>query len=487
MPHDLLESELFGHERGAFTNAIADKRGLFEVAHTGTLLPRRHRRCDAESVQVKLLRVLEMQQVMRVGGSAPIAVDVRLITASKIDLEQLVSPGTCSVPICSTGSTSARVASRRCASGGRTCRCWPHISCAASPRRRRSPSPTTRNRRFVTTTGRGTSASCATSCSAWRSSPSTRFGPADLPPEIAGNGHVERLVRACGRCMVDGRMSYTDVVACLETNLLRQALADAGGNRSHAARALGLSLSTLRDKLRKFGLDEGQKARRLAVLRRLIGGFPRGSTFLPSISGPFRIASRHTACPCSECGGLRPRRRLVNREGGRAMENEHGNREFSAEGAVVEILERGGARFAKILIGQGTVLEVPRRVDGHHLGRSRDRRCVAPHRARPQPRRSCRPAATSAAAVGERAGHVVRHGPGTLPAPRLPACVAHGGALRDRHRRLPRLALVDGAARLRRLRPLPCRRHRRRRHASVALRRSGESASTATATCSRSG
>ena len=65
-------------------------------------------------------------------------------------------------------------------------------------------------------------------------------------------------MRACGRCMVDGRMSYTDVVACLETNLLRQALADAGGNRSHAACALGLSLSTLRDKLRKFGLDEGQ-------------------------------------------------------------------------------------------------------------------------------------------------------------------------------------------------------------------------------------
>jgi DNA-binding protein Fis len=52
-------------------------------------------------------------------------------------------------------------------------------------------------------------------------------------------------------------MSYNDVVACLETNLLRQALADAAGNRSHAARALGLSLSTLRDKLHKFGLGDG--------------------------------------------------------------------------------------------------------------------------------------------------------------------------------------------------------------------------------------
>jgi DNA-binding NtrC family response regulator len=81
------------------------------------------------------------------------------------------------------------------------------------------------------------------------------IGLADLPPSIGGDGHVERLVRACGRCIVDGRMSYTDVVACLETNLLRQALADAGGNRTQAARALGLSLSTLRDKLQKFGLE----------------------------------------------------------------------------------------------------------------------------------------------------------------------------------------------------------------------------------------
>ena len=79
---------------------------------------------------------------------------------------------------------------------------------------------------------------------------------ANLPPEIGGTAPVERLIKACGRCLVDGRMSYTDVVTCLETNLLRQALADAHGNRSHAARALGLSLSTLRDKLHKFGLDD---------------------------------------------------------------------------------------------------------------------------------------------------------------------------------------------------------------------------------------
>jgi DNA-binding protein Fis len=57
--------------------------------------------------------------------------------------------------------------------------------------------------------------------------------------------------------MVDEAMSYTDVVACLETNLLRHALAEASGNRTQAARQLGLSLSTLRDKLKKHGLDAG--------------------------------------------------------------------------------------------------------------------------------------------------------------------------------------------------------------------------------------
>lgn len=89
MPHDLLESELFGHERGAFTNAVSDKPGLFELAHTGTLFLD-----DIDDVpppaQVKLLRVLESHQVMRVGGSSMIPVDVRLITASKVDLKELV-------------------------------------------------------------------------------------------------------------------------------------------------------------------------------------------------------------------------------------------------------------------------------------------------------------------------------------------------------------------------------------------------------------
>ena len=80
---------------------------------------------------------------------------------------------------------------------------------------------------------------------------------ADLPQEIHNAQPVHQLMKACARCMVDQQMTFTGVVECLEQNLLRQALADAGGNRTLAARNLGLSLSTLRDKLKRHGLDEG--------------------------------------------------------------------------------------------------------------------------------------------------------------------------------------------------------------------------------------
>jgi DNA-binding NtrC family response regulator len=204
---------------------------------------------------VKLLRVLETQQVMRVGGNVPIAVDVRLITASKLDLEEMVARhlfradlfyriNVCPVEI-------------------------PPL------RERREDVPLLAQhflRRFapnkaLTLTPEAEQALCQYD---WPGNvrelrnvmqqlalfATGEIRRADLPGEIASDAHVERLVRACGRCMVEGQMSYSEVVACLETNLLRQALADAGGNKSHAARALGLSLSTLRDKLHKFGLDD---------------------------------------------------------------------------------------------------------------------------------------------------------------------------------------------------------------------------------------
>ncbi len=89
LPDSLLESELFGYEKGAFTGAMKLKKGRFEQASSGTLFLD-----DIDdmplSAQVKLLRVLQERQIERLGGNEPVKIDVRLITATKIDLATLV-------------------------------------------------------------------------------------------------------------------------------------------------------------------------------------------------------------------------------------------------------------------------------------------------------------------------------------------------------------------------------------------------------------
>ncbi len=89
---NLLESELFGHEKGAFTGATTRRRGRFELADGGTLFLDEISEIDP-SVQVKLLRVLEEQRFERVGGDQTLDVDIRLIAATNRDLRQLVEEG----------------------------------------------------------------------------------------------------------------------------------------------------------------------------------------------------------------------------------------------------------------------------------------------------------------------------------------------------------------------------------------------------------
>ncbi|HNY22527.1 MAG TPA: sigma-54 dependent transcriptional regulator [Treponemataceae bacterium] len=88
----LLESELFGHEKGSFTGAVARKRGRFELAQTGTIFLDEIGEID-QSVQIKLLRVLQEKKFERVGGEETIEVDVRVITATNRDLEKEIAAG----------------------------------------------------------------------------------------------------------------------------------------------------------------------------------------------------------------------------------------------------------------------------------------------------------------------------------------------------------------------------------------------------------
>jgi two-component system response regulator HydG len=88
----LVESELFGHERGAFTGAVATRKGVFEQAHTGTLLIDEIGDLDA-SLQPKLLRAIERSEIRRVGGDQLIKVDVRVLSATRRDLDHEVQAG----------------------------------------------------------------------------------------------------------------------------------------------------------------------------------------------------------------------------------------------------------------------------------------------------------------------------------------------------------------------------------------------------------
>ncbi len=92
LPEAVIESELFGHEKGAFTGAIATRKGRFELADTGTIF------LDeigdlSPSMQVKLLRVLQEREIERVGGSRTLKIDVRIVTATNRSLEDLLQTG----------------------------------------------------------------------------------------------------------------------------------------------------------------------------------------------------------------------------------------------------------------------------------------------------------------------------------------------------------------------------------------------------------
>src|SRR5438309_1358326 len=126
VPETLIESELFGHEKGAFTGAQARQIGLFEAVDQGTLFLDEIGDLSLP-LQAKLLRVLQEKEIRRIGGREDIKVDVRVVAATNRRLPAAIKQGTFREDP-TTGSTWFRSTCRRCGSGPRTFRSWSAIS-----------------------------------------------------------------------------------------------------------------------------------------------------------------------------------------------------------------------------------------------------------------------------------------------------------------------------------------------------------------------
>lgn len=252
LPVDLLESELFGYEKGSFTSASTEKKGLFEIADTGSIFLD-----DIDDVplqiQTKLLRVLESRELMRIGGTTPIPINVRLITASKIDLKELVNRGIFRSDLFYRINV---------------------VPVNIPPlRERRDDIPALVDyflRHFQPEKKLSVSSEALKSLVSYSWPGNVRelknliqrialfsenvIKLSDLPPEIQNDKPIEFLLKACNKCFIDGEMKFDQIINCLEHNLVKEALDKSRGNQSVAAKSLGLSLSTFRDKLKKYNL-----------------------------------------------------------------------------------------------------------------------------------------------------------------------------------------------------------------------------------------
>ena len=253
IPSDILESELFGHERGAFTGAVTRKTGKFELAHRGSLFLDEISELYPE-LQVKLLRVLEERQIMRVGGSELIPVDFRLIAATNRDLEKEVAVGRFREDLYyRLKVVTLRIPPLRerpgdipqLAESFLTLFCQEHgkppmrLSPATLELLSRHPWPgNVRQLRNVIE-------------SAVVFSRGEEIAPADLPVEVRESAAV-----STSGSPVQAVVGEPRTMADIERQAILETLARTGGHRAKAADILGIGLRTLQRKLKEYK-DEG--------------------------------------------------------------------------------------------------------------------------------------------------------------------------------------------------------------------------------------
>ncbi|NOY36418.1 MAG: sigma-54-dependent Fis family transcriptional regulator [Chlorobi bacterium] len=252
IPHELLSSELFGYEKGAFTGAGESKKGLLEVAHTGTIFLD-----DIDDVpldmQVKLLRFLENMEFMRVGGIKHIHVDVRVISASKVPLKILVRQKSFREDLYYRLNVVPVIIPPLRERIDDIPLLIEHFLKHYAPEKSLRILPDALNA-LLSYSWPGNVRELRNVIHRVSLFADKGITMDELPHEIRHSDAGETLVKSCRDCFVYSHVRFNDVVSCLEKTLIRLAMKNSHNNQSKAARLLGLSLSTFRDKAKKYSI-----------------------------------------------------------------------------------------------------------------------------------------------------------------------------------------------------------------------------------------
>jgi transcriptional regulator with PAS, ATPase and Fis domain len=254
MPPELLESELFGFEKGSFTNADHQKQGMFEMAHTGSIFLD-----DIDDtpihLQAKLLRVLESNVVRHIGGTKDIPVDVRLICASKLEIKDLVELNRFRQDLFyRINIVQIRIPPLRDRKNDIPLLAE-HFLKRFAPEKNLKVAEETINL-FMSYNWPGNVRELRNVIQRSSLFAEGEIKIKDLPDDLAQIDHFERMVKACQSCYDSGKLPYNEVLNCLESRLLNEALKNTKGNQSEAAKKLGMKLSTFRDKLKKLDIHQ---------------------------------------------------------------------------------------------------------------------------------------------------------------------------------------------------------------------------------------
>ena len=259
IPENLLESELFGHEKGAFTGALARRIGKFEEANGGTLLLDEISEMDAR-LQAKLLRAIQEREIDRVGGSAPVKVDIRILATSNRDLTQAVKDGTFREDLLyRLNVVNLRIPSLRDRPGDVLAMCEFFVKkYAAANGVAEKPLSTEAKRRLASHRWPGNVRELE---NAMHRAVLLSVGPEidenairlpDGQPLAPADPASRTAQAAASAAEVVSRSFVGQTVAEMEQQLIIDTLEHCFGNRTHAANILGISIRTLRNKLKEY-------------------------------------------------------------------------------------------------------------------------------------------------------------------------------------------------------------------------------------------